>query len=138
MKPFLSPFAFLFAETVNAQLQCLSCFKKVHPWVFGAKYLITKILILFYWSSSYPHKRCMKVYKKYSYHISKLTVPSIINFKSFTILFSETSCLFNFITHSTSTTLLPYCIINNLKVISRRFSDISEFSNISDFFYKVC
>ena len=41
----------------------------------------------------------MKVYKKYSYHISKLTVPSLVDFKSFIILFSETPGLFNLITH---------------------------------------
>ena len=73
-----------------------------------------------------------------STHISKLTVPIIINFKSFTILFSETPCLFNLITHSTSATLLPYYIINNLQVTSRSFSDLSEFSNISGVFPKVC
>ena len=31
----------------------------------------------------------MKVYKKYPYHISKLTVTSIINFKCFAIIFSK-------------------------------------------------
>ena len=41
---FLSPLAFLFAETVNVHLQCISCFKKVHPWVFAANYLISKIV----------------------------------------------------------------------------------------------
>ena len=71
----------------------------------------------------------MNVYKKYPYHNSKLTVPSIINFKRFTILFCDTPCLFNLITGSTSITLLPYRIINNLKVTSRSFSDISEISN---------
>ena len=42
---FLSPLAFLSAETVNVHLQCISGFKKVHPWAFGASYLISRIVI---------------------------------------------------------------------------------------------
>ena len=37
-----------FAETVIVYLQCISCFKKVQPWVFGGNnYLIAKVVIQF-------------------------------------------------------------------------------------------
>ena len=47
VKLFLSPLPILFAETTNFQLQYIFCFKKVPLKVFGANYLITKIVIQF-------------------------------------------------------------------------------------------
>ena len=46
MEPFfLSPPTFLFVETINVQIQCISCFNKVHPWVFGTNCFIVKIVL---------------------------------------------------------------------------------------------
>ena len=35
MKPLFASASLPFAETVNVQLQCISRFKKLHPWEFG-------------------------------------------------------------------------------------------------------